>query len=130
LEDKAKGRMKEAAGAVTGDENKNAKGQAQQRKGAAGEEAAQKAKTRQTETEAREAERKRDRQHRRDKGGLFLGQRRRHSLRTLGTPALLYRGPESLRSFGFRPLHAFAFAELRRDSVTAKFAKFTFHALR
>ena len=37
--------MKEAAGAVTGDEDKKAEGQAQQRKGAAGEEAAQKAKT-------------------------------------------------------------------------------------
>jgi uncharacterized protein YjbJ (UPF0337 family) len=45
VEDKAKGRMKEAAGAVTGDEDKKAEGQAQQRKGAAGEEAAQKAKT-------------------------------------------------------------------------------------
>jgi hypothetical protein len=33
--------MKEAAGAVTGDEEKKADGQAQQRKGAAGEEAAQ-----------------------------------------------------------------------------------------
>jgi hypothetical protein len=44
VEDKAKGRMKEAAGAVTGDEHKKAEGQAQQRKGAAGEEAAQKAK--------------------------------------------------------------------------------------
>jgi uncharacterized protein YjbJ (UPF0337 family) len=34
VEDKAKGRMKEAAGAVTGDEDKKAEGQAQQRKGA------------------------------------------------------------------------------------------------
>jgi uncharacterized protein YjbJ (UPF0337 family) len=36
VEEKAKGRMKEAAGAVTGDEDKKAEGQAQQRKGAAG----------------------------------------------------------------------------------------------
>jgi uncharacterized protein YjbJ (UPF0337 family) len=62
--------MKEAAGAFTGDEEKKAEGQAQQRKGAAGEEAAQKAKTRQAEKEAREAERERDRQRRKDKGGL------------------------------------------------------------
>ncbi len=49
MDDKAKGRMKEAAGAFTGDEEKKAEGRAQQRKGQAGEEAAQKAKTRQTE---------------------------------------------------------------------------------
>ena len=71
MEDKAKGRMKEAAGAFTGDEEKKAEGQAHQRKGAAGEEAAQKAKTSQAEKEAREAERERDRQRRKDKGGLL-----------------------------------------------------------
>jgi uncharacterized protein YjbJ (UPF0337 family) len=71
VEDKVKGRMKEAVGAVTGDEDKKAEGQAQQRKGAAGEEAAQKAKTKQTEKEAREAERERDRQRRKDEGGLL-----------------------------------------------------------
>jgi uncharacterized protein YjbJ (UPF0337 family) len=71
MEEKAKGRMKEAAGAVTGDENKKAEGRAQQRKGAADEEAAQKAKRRQTEKEAREAERERDRQRRKDEGGLL-----------------------------------------------------------
>jgi uncharacterized protein YjbJ (UPF0337 family) len=71
MEEKAKGRMKEAAGAITGDEDKKAEGQAQQRKSAAGEEAAQKAKRRQTEKEAREAERERDRQHRKDEGGLL-----------------------------------------------------------
>jgi uncharacterized protein YjbJ (UPF0337 family) len=64
VDDKAKGRMKEAAGAVTGDEDKKAEGQAQQRKGQAGEEAAQKAKTRQ-------AEKERDRQRRKEKGGLL-----------------------------------------------------------
>ena len=70
VEDKAKGRMKEAAGAFTGDEEKKAEGRAQQRKGAAGEEAAQRAKTRQTEKEAKAAERERDRQRRKDKGPL------------------------------------------------------------
>ena len=47
--------MKEAAGAVTGDEDKKAEGRAQQRKGTAGEEAAQKARTRQAEKEAEQA---------------------------------------------------------------------------
>ena len=59
MEDKTKGKMKEAAGAITGDEEKKAEGRAQQRKGQAGEEAAQRAKTRQTEKEAKEAERER-----------------------------------------------------------------------
>jgi uncharacterized protein YjbJ (UPF0337 family) len=70
MDDKAKGRMKEAAGAVTGDEEKKAEGRAQQRKGQADEEAAQRARTRQTEKEAKEAERERDRQRRKDKGPL------------------------------------------------------------
>ena len=60
MEDKAEGKMKEAAGAITGDEEKKAEGRAQQRKGATSEEATQKAKTRQAEKEAREAERERD----------------------------------------------------------------------
>jgi uncharacterized protein YjbJ (UPF0337 family) len=47
MEDKAKGRMKEDAGAFTGDEDKKAEGRAQQRKGAAREEATQKERTRQ-----------------------------------------------------------------------------------
>jgi uncharacterized protein YjbJ (UPF0337 family) len=72
-EDKAKGRMKEAAGAITGDEDKKAEGHAQQRKGAAGEEAAQKARTKQAEKEAKEAEKERDKQRRKDKGGLLGG---------------------------------------------------------
>jgi uncharacterized protein YjbJ (UPF0337 family) len=63
--------MKEAAGAITGDEDKKAEGRAQQRKGAAGAEAAQRAKTRQAEKEAEEAERERDRQRRKEKGGLL-----------------------------------------------------------
>ena len=85
--------MKEAAGAVTGDEDKKAEGQAQQRKGAAGEEAAQKAKTKQTQKQAREAERERDkRSASRTKAGCWATSR--HPLRRLETPALLYRGPE------------------------------------
>jgi uncharacterized protein YjbJ (UPF0337 family) len=71
MEDQAKGRMKEAYGAITGDEDKKAEGRAQQRKGAAGEEAAQKAKTKRAEEEARQAERERDRQRRKQKGGLL-----------------------------------------------------------
>jgi uncharacterized protein YjbJ (UPF0337 family) len=70
MEDKVKGRMKEAAGAITGDEEKKAEGQALQRKAAAREEAAQKARTRQAQQEAKEAEMERDRQERKDKGLL------------------------------------------------------------
>ena len=71
MDDKAKGRMKEAAGAITGDEEKKREGKAEQRKGAAGEEASQKAKTRQAEAEAEKAEKERDKQRRKDKGGLL-----------------------------------------------------------
>jgi uncharacterized protein YjbJ (UPF0337 family) len=70
MADKAKGRMKEAAGAMTGDEDKKAEGRAQQRKGAAREEAAQKERTRQEQAEAKQAERERDRQSRKGKGPL------------------------------------------------------------
>jgi uncharacterized protein YjbJ (UPF0337 family) len=70
MEDKAKGRIKEAYGAITGDEEKKAEGQALQRKAAAREEAAQKARTRQAQQEAKEAEMERDRQERKDKGLL------------------------------------------------------------
>ncbi len=70
MEDKVKGRMKEAAGAITGDEEKKAEGQALQRKAAAREEAAQKARTRQAQQEAKEAEMERDRRERKDKGLL------------------------------------------------------------
>jgi uncharacterized protein YjbJ (UPF0337 family) len=85
MEEKAKGRIKEAAGAVTGDEDKKAEGQAQQRKGAAGEEAAQKAKTKQSQR-SREGTRQAAAQGQ----GRAVGQRGRHPLRTLETPALLY----------------------------------------
>jgi uncharacterized protein YjbJ (UPF0337 family) len=70
MEDKVKGKMKEAAGAITGDEDLKAEGQALQRKAAAREEAAQKARTRQAQQEAKEAEMERDRQERKDKGLL------------------------------------------------------------
>ena len=70
MEDKVKGKMKEAAGALTGDEEKKAEGQAQQRKGSAEEESRQKERTRQAKEDARQAERERDRQERQDKGLL------------------------------------------------------------
>ena len=70
MEDKAKGKMKEAYGAITGDEEKKAEGRAQQRKGEAKEQATQKERTRRAQEEARQAERERDRQERKDKGLL------------------------------------------------------------
>jgi uncharacterized protein YjbJ (UPF0337 family) len=70
VEDKAKGKMKEAAGAITGDEEKKAEGRAQQRKAEAEEEATQKARTKRAQEEARQAEKERDRQERKDKGLL------------------------------------------------------------
>jgi uncharacterized protein YjbJ (UPF0337 family) len=70
MAEKAKGRMKEAAGAFTGDEDKKAEGRAQQQKSAAREEATQKERTRREQTEAKQAERERDRQSRKGKGPL------------------------------------------------------------
>ena len=68
--DKAKGKAKEAAGAVTGNEDKKAEGRAQQRKADAQEQATQKEQTRQAEAEANKAEKERDREERKDKGLL------------------------------------------------------------
>lgn len=68
--DKAKGKAKEAYGAMTGDEAKKAEGRAEQRKADAAEEAKQREKTRQTEAEAKKVERERDRQRRKGKGPL------------------------------------------------------------
>ena len=68
--DKAKGKAKEAAGAVTGIEDKKAEGQAQQSKGEAREEAAQKERTRREQAEANKAEKDRDREDRESKGLL------------------------------------------------------------
>ena len=67
--DKAEGKMKEAYGALTGDEAKKAEGRAQQRKAQAEAEAEQRERTRQAEAAAKEAERERDR--RKGKGGLL-----------------------------------------------------------
>jgi uncharacterized protein YjbJ (UPF0337 family) len=70
VEDKIKGRMKEAAGAITGDEDLKAEGRALQRKAAAEQEAEQKERTRRAEVEARQAERQRNEQELEDKGLL------------------------------------------------------------
>jgi uncharacterized protein YjbJ (UPF0337 family) len=69
-DDKVKGKLKEAYGAITGDEAKKAEGQALQRKAAAEEEAEQREKTRQAEAEAKQAKRQRDKQELKDKGLL------------------------------------------------------------
>jgi uncharacterized protein YjbJ (UPF0337 family) len=70
MDDKVKGKAKEAYGAITGDEDKKAEGRAQQRKAEAEEEARQKARTKRAQEEAKQAERERDRQERKDKGLL------------------------------------------------------------
>ncbi len=46
MDEKIKGRIKEAAGAITGDEDMKAEGRAEQRKAEAAEEAAKRAKRR------------------------------------------------------------------------------------
>jgi len=69
--EKAKGRMKEAAGALTGDESKKAEGQAQQRKASAKEEREQHKRTQSEQNKADRAEKARDKQRRKDKGGLL-----------------------------------------------------------
>ena len=61
MDEKLKGRAKEAVGAITGDEDKKAE---------AAEEAAKKARRRQEEEEARQAERERKKQELKDKGLL------------------------------------------------------------
>ena len=68
--DKAKGKAREAAGAITGDEDKKAEGRAQQRKAEAEEQATQKEQTRRAQAEADKAEKERYRQERKDKGLL------------------------------------------------------------
>ncbi len=70
MDDKAKGKAKEAYGALTDNEAKKEEGQAQQRKASAEEEATQKEKAGQAKSEAREAEKKRDREKRKDEGLL------------------------------------------------------------
>jgi uncharacterized protein YjbJ (UPF0337 family) len=71
MEEKAKGRMKEAAGAVTGDEDKKAEGQAQQRKASAREEREQQKRTKAEQNKVDRAEKSRDKQERKDRRGLL-----------------------------------------------------------
>jgi uncharacterized protein YjbJ (UPF0337 family) len=68
--DKAEGKMKEAYGALIGDEAKKEEGRALQRKAQAEAEAEQRERTRQAEAQAKEAERVHDEQEIRDKGLL------------------------------------------------------------
>ncbi len=70
MSEKAKGKMKEAAGALTDDESKKAEGQAQQRKEAAREEREQQKRTQAEQNKADRAEKSRDRQEGKDKGLL------------------------------------------------------------
>ena len=65
-----KGRMKEASGAITGNEDLKAEGRALQRKAEAEKEAEQREKTRRAQAEAKQAERQRDEQELKDKGLL------------------------------------------------------------
>ena len=67
--EKAEGKMKEAYGALIGDEAKKEEGRALQRKAEAEAEAEQRERTRQAEAQAKEAEKVRDRQ--KGKGGLL-----------------------------------------------------------
>ena len=68
--DKARGKAKEAYGALTDDEALKAEGRAEQRKAEAEAEARQRQKTRRAQEEARQAEKERDRQRLKDKGPL------------------------------------------------------------
>ena len=70
MSEEYKGRMKEAAGAITGDEAKKSEGRAQQRVATTAQEAAQKKRLRQEQAKARETEKELDRQERKDKGLL------------------------------------------------------------
>jgi uncharacterized protein YjbJ (UPF0337 family) len=70
MDDKAKGKAKEAFGALTGDESMKEEGRAQQRKADAQQETEQRARTRQAKKEARQAERDRDREKFKDEGLL------------------------------------------------------------
>ncbi len=70
MTEKAKGKMKEAAGVVTDDESKKAEGQAQQRKEAAREEREQQKRTQAEQKKADRAEESHDKQEGKDKGLL------------------------------------------------------------
>ncbi len=67
--DKAEGKMKEAYGALVGDEARKEEGRALQRKAQAEAEAEQRERTGQAEAQAKRAEQERDRQE--GKGGLL-----------------------------------------------------------
>jgi uncharacterized protein YjbJ (UPF0337 family) len=68
--DKAEGKMKEAYGAIVGDEAIKEEGRALQKKAEAENEAAQREKTRQAKAAAKQAEKERDKQELKDKGLL------------------------------------------------------------
>jgi uncharacterized protein YjbJ (UPF0337 family) len=68
--DKAEGKMKEAYGAIAGDEAIKEEGRALQRKAEAEKEAEQREKTRQAKAAAKQAEKERDKQELKDKGLL------------------------------------------------------------
>ena len=70
MSEEFKGKMKEAAGAITGDEDLKAEGRALQRKAEAEKEAEQREKTRQAQAAAKQAEKERDKQELKDKGLL------------------------------------------------------------
>ena len=70
MDDRTKGRAKEAWGAMTGDEAQKEEGRAQQRKADAEQEATQRERTGRAKKEARQAERDRDRQKVKEEGLL------------------------------------------------------------
>lgn len=68
--DKAKGKAKEAFGALTGDESMKEEGRAHQRKADAEKDTARRQRTSQAKKDARQAERDRDREKVKDEGLL------------------------------------------------------------
>ena len=70
MSEEFKGKMKEAAGAITGDEDLKAEGRALQRKAEVENEAEQREKTRRAQAAAKQAEKERDEQELKDKGLL------------------------------------------------------------
>jgi uncharacterized protein YjbJ (UPF0337 family) len=70
MSEEFKGKMKEAAGAITGDEDLKAEGRALQRIAEAEKEAEQREKTRQAQAAAKQAEKERAKQELKDKGLL------------------------------------------------------------
>ncbi len=70
MSEKAKGKAKEAYGALIGDEGMKAEGRALQRKAEAEKEAEQREKSRRAQAAAKQAEKERDRQRLKDEGLL------------------------------------------------------------